>query len=267
MSFVPGAAGAAASFPAGVVGGLTANLRTSEGNGTTTLVAGTDNPSQVFNLTNTRSCVLPSTGVNAGDVWVIENRGAFDLTLKSSDTTAMTNLNTANLIDPTCNNNRTVMRALQATPTAPSHWMVVDVRVVSDIWQTHTTASFGSTATKIRRFSTQQVSVGTAITYADSATAGGTFTINEAGLYIATFIDQNGGSSVMVGISRNTAQTTTNIDSLSTVSERLGYTVGVAGQSGSCTVVARLAVGDVIRAHGDASATTKASFRITQLSR
>ena len=127
MSFVPGAAGAPATFPAGLVGGGNANIRASEGAGTTTLVAGTDNPSQVFNLSASRTVVLPSTGVNAGDVWVLENRAAFDMIVQSSALTALTVANSANQ-DATVQQGYVVLRALQALPTTPAHWLVEYVR-------------------------------------------------------------------------------------------------------------------------------------------
>lgn len=107
---------------------------------------------------------------------------------------------------------------------------------------------FGSTNTQIRRFTTTQTSVGTAITYADSATLGASFTINEAGVYAMTFVGQGGGTGVetIVGISVNSAQLTTGIDSI-TAANRLGLSTAVT--FGSITRTQLLAVGDVIRPH------------------
>jgi hypothetical protein len=54
----------------------------------------------------------------------------------------------------------------------------------------NTTNGYGSTNTKIRRFTNIVNNVGTDITYADSATLGGTFTINTNGVYSASYGDQ-----------------------------------------------------------------------------
>ncbi len=58
------------------------NLRASEGTGTTTLDLyatganiGNANPWQVFNLSNTRTVVLPTVDVRYGDKVLIVNRG------------------------------------------------------------------------------------------------------------------------------------------------------------------------------------------------
>lgn len=107
---------------------------------------------------------------------------------------------------------------------------------------------FGSTNTQIRRFTTTQTSVGSAITYADSATLGGSFTINEAGVYAMTFVGQGGGTGVetIVGISVNSAQPTVAIETI-TAANRLGISTAVTFGSISRTQV--FAVGDVIRPH------------------
>lgn len=108
----------------------------------------------------------------------------------------------------------------------------------------------GATNTKIRRF-TNSTTTGVAITYADSSTLGGTFTINEAGLYSISYTDARTAGAGALGISLNSAQLTTTIDSI-TVANRLLWanTPGAAGY-GVATWSGRLAAGDVIRAHTD----------------
>lgn len=56
---------------------------------------------------------------------------------------------------------------------------------------------YGSTHTGVRRFSGQLITRGTDITYTDSVTLGGTFTINTSGVYAITYCDQFGGASWM----------------------------------------------------------------------
>lgn len=114
---------------------------------------------------------------------------------------------------------------------------------------------FGSTNTVIRRYTTTERNSGTAITYADSAANGASFTINEDGIYSITVCDGNpGAGSGKFGITKNSAQLTTAIDSV-TASTRLGgYAELVAGTNSFFTVSwsGRLAKGDVIRSHATA---------------
>jgi len=114
----------------------------------------------------------------------------------------------------------------------------------------------GSTNTKIRRFTTTLSSAGSAITYADSGTAGGSFTINEAGFYEISYtdggVDSNGSHGI--GLSLNSAELTTNIESV-TAANRLDMALaynpsGGAGSAANICLTRRLAAADVVRAHG-----------------
>jgi len=102
--------------------------------GTTTLTVD-DNTYQVFNLSLTsvgdsRSVLLPSAGVKAGQFWIIENRGNFQLFIKASpdaseitqDTGGSGSVGTASI-----HTGRSVLYALQDTPTTASHWKVAEV--------------------------------------------------------------------------------------------------------------------------------------------
>lgn len=107
----------------------------------------------------------------------------------------------------------------------------------------------GSTNTCIRRFTTTLSSSGTAITYADSATLGASFTINAAGLYAISYSDNYAASSQPHGVSLNSAQLTTGITTI-TAANRLGMIYALAGGvSNVLTLVTRLAVNDVVRPH------------------
>jgi hypothetical protein len=109
---------------------------------------------------------------------------------------------------------------------------------------------YGSTNTNIRRYSTIQSQVGDDITYVDSSTLGGSFTLNSAGVYEITVVDSYSGSSSQIGASKNSSQLTTAIDSIN-ASDRLFFTnTSAAGffNSGSAAFVAN--AGDVIRVHG-----------------
>ena len=126
---------------------------------------------------------------------------------------------------------------------------------------------FGSTNTKIRRFSNIESTTGTAITYADSATAGGLFTINRAGVYAVNYWDGNTGT--RIGISKNSTELTTAIQSIIAIN-RVAQTQTIATTFGECGTVIRCAVNDTIRAHTDGTAMADGSaqtgFIITQVS-
>lgn len=117
----------------------------------------------------------------------------------------------------------------------------------------HTGNGTGSTNNKVRRYSTLQRSVGTAVTYADSATLGATFTINEAGLYEVYTADESSAAPTIYGASLNSANLTTSIKSIP-ATERLSISYGTGGTgvvNPAVTRTVRLSAGDVVRAHAD----------------
>lgn len=101
------------------------NIRSSEGAGTTTL-SSSDYAWQIFNLTAARTCVLPSTGIVAGQRIFIQNRTFFELTLQASNGSALTVANSCNM-HGSIQKGSIELIALQATPTTPAHWFVVSV--------------------------------------------------------------------------------------------------------------------------------------------
>ena len=118
----------------------------------------------------------------------------------------------------------------------------------------HSGNGHGSTNTMIRRFTTLMTNTGTAITYADSAANGASFTINEAGLYEIFYRDY-GTANTNVGVSVNSAELTTAVQSI-LVATWLGgvKTMAVGGEAPtSITRVVKLAVSDVIRPHTDSN--------------
>jgi hypothetical protein len=134
----------------------------------------------------------------------------------------------------------------------------------------HTGNGHGSTSTKIRRFTTALTSVGTAITYADSSTLGGTFTINEDGIYAVKYRDAKGAGASYFGISLNSAELTTSIDSITIASMVAFASTPSAGLPGEINAVVKLSAGDVVRAHTnaqtDASTAATSQFTIRKVS-
>jgi len=132
---------------------------------------------------------------------------------------------------------------------------------------------YGSVNTCIRRFLNTVENIGSAITYTDSATLGGSFTINERGVYSITRMDQNfTAAGNNIGISLNSTQLTTSITSI-TNADRLGL-VGINALSDPAivTITIGLDSGDVIRAHdsvsgsADAQANANCYFTICKVS-
>lgn len=106
----------------------------------------------------------------------------------------------------------------------------------------------GSTNTRIRRFTTTQVSIGSDITYADSAADGATFTINASGLYAITYADRDAAANTVLGISRNSTELTTNVNDI-TAADLLGAWHNSVDGINIGTIIMRLFARDIIRAH------------------
>ena len=112
----------------------------------------------------------------------------------------------------------------------------------------------GSTDTCINIYTTVEVSQGSDITRATSATLGDTFTINTNGVYAISACPVKGASAGYMGASLNSTQRTTPIESLSNVSEVLarGYQASTYALPLSWT--GYLAAGSVVRSHGTTQA-------------
>lgn len=121
----------------------------------------------------------------------------------------------------------------------------------------HTGNGYGSTNTVIDRFTTVLENTGSAITYADSATLGSSFTINEDGYYEVYFQKYFSSSSLStVGVSLNSNQLTTGIASITTANRVILFSVGgstTANNPGNGSRILRLSAGDVIRPHADSA--------------
>ena len=118
----------------------------------------------------------------------------------------------------------------------------------------NTANGYGSTNTKIRRFTNIVNNVGTDITYADSATLGGTFTINTAGVYSVSYSDQFTAGSEM-GVSINSTQLTTSIYQISVTDILTTSTTPATGYAATAASTFYAAAASVLRAHDSGTAT------------
>lgn len=121
---------------------------------------------------------------------------------------------------------------------------------------------YGSTNTKIRRFTTLDSSGGSDITYADSASLGATFTINTTGLYSITYVDSFTGVSTL-GVSLNSSQLTTNVQSITAANRLCEVSCSAASHRTGLSITCNLSAGDVIRAHTDGAAASGAAANCT----
>jgi hypothetical protein len=125
----------------------------------------------------------------------------------------------------------------------------------SQIWLTGGNGH-GSTNTRIRRFTTIVRNIGMAVTLTQSSTLGDIFTINKGGLYSIEYQDGRSGNNAKHGISLNSNQLTTDIESI-TNEHRLGGswvadgTVTESFSYISLNVLASLNATNVIRPHTD----------------
>jgi microcystin-dependent protein len=132
----------------------------------------------------------------------------------------------------------------------------------------HTGNGHGSVNNKIRRFSTTVADLGNAITYADSATDGASFTINEDGVYMVSYTDTYTGGAVRFGLSLNSTQLTTSVNSISS-DDILTLALGAASNlESSCAWSGALNKDDVIRTHTDGNPNTtdgRCQFTISKI--
>lgn len=128
----------------------------------------------------------------------------------------------------------------------------------------------GSTDNKIRRFTATFVNVGTAITYATNSVNGSTFTINEDGIYTIYYSDLDSGTGQWFGITLNSNQLTTSIQSITDTSVVMAAAqILASSRQNTIHTTLRLSSGDVIRPHtsGTMSGTNAitSSFAITKV--
>jgi len=130
----------------------------------------------------------------------------------------------------------------------------------------NTANGWGSTNTRIRRFTTIVENYGSDITYADSAANGGSFTINNPGVYSISYSDSSATAASYFGISLNSTQLTTNFGSITTADKLNTGMVSSVNDTMSCSWTGYLNAGDIVRAHGNNSSigTAQPLFTITR---
>lgn len=118
----------------------------------------------------------------------------------------------------------------------------------------NTANGYGSTNTKIRRFTNIVTNQGSDITYTDSATLGASFTINTAGVYAISYGDQFSVSTSM-GLSLNTTTPTVAINANAPTEIIHWLNTYAAAYPSVVSSTLFLPAGSVVRAHTDGSST------------
>ena len=118
---------------------------------------------------------------------------------------------------------------------------------------------FGSTNTKIRRYTTSHINVGTDITYADSSTLGATFTVNTTGVYFIE-VSEFHSAQTTFGCSVNSSQLTTSIDAI-TAADIMVYAITANNIPVGISMCAYLTASDVVRSHGAGATTNTTAYQ------
>lgn len=111
----------------------------------------------------------------------------------------------------------------------------------------------GSVNGVIRRFDTTSSNTSLDVVFADSSTAGASLTINSAGIYAVNYCDRSVSSDTRFGLSLNSAQLTTAIQSITsgrlvnTIDDTTNHSVWCVAWTG------RLSPTDVVRPHTDSN--------------
>lgn len=187
----------------------------------------------------------------------------------NSDITSLSGLTTALSIGQGGTGQTTAQAAIdalsQVSAATNEHVLTKDTATGNAIWKAaggasvgdhevtvHTGNGHGSTNTAIRRFTTAIVNTGTSITYADSATLGGSFTIGATGIYAISYSDKR-TTAGQFGISVNSSQLTTGVEAIN-VADRRSLAYINAGFAAQVAWAGKLTSGDVVRAHTDTGA-------------
>ncbi len=114
---------------------------------------------------------------------------------------------------------------------------------------------YGAVSTKVRRYQTPNVNIGSAITYADNSNTGAQFTLNVDGIYSMGRADQT-ASVANFGFSLNSTSGGATGIQLMAWPERVIYSQVTSSAVGFVTFTFFFAAGSVIRPHDDGACTS-----------
>ena len=214
------------------------------------------------NINITGTTTITAFTVAAGRLFFVRFNASLTLT-NNANIVTQSGANIVTQAGDTCIFRATAANTVEVLSYVPA---VVNQQTTRGMVRVYTANGFGSTNTVIRRFTTAATNQGSDITYADSATAGASFTINVAGVYAISYTEDVGVQS-NAGVSLNSSQLTTSITSIA-VADRLVSTTIQANLRASVAWTGYLAAGSVIRPHtagAAASANDQVTFTIVRV--
>lgn len=131
-----------------------------------------------------------------------------------------------------------------------SNWHILDQHLGNvGVLKLTDTPGMGAVNTAILRFTNTESNTLVGVTYADSANDGMSVTVDVPGLYWISPIVGSSGGAIVHGISKNSNQLTTSIAGITAAHQLSRVSTAAANAYMAAPVVARLAAGDVLRAH------------------
>lgn len=208
-----------------------------------------------FNATNSTSTTSLTIGTGSNKTLTVQTGKSYveGMTVKIANTASPTNWMLGDVISYDSGTGTLVVYPRTSNGSGTFAAWTISQSPTTDavgdhaVW-VHSGNGYGSTNTKIRRHTTVKKNVGTAITYADSATNGETYTINEGGLYEIQCCDRYTVSSndCFFGFTLNSVSLTTNIQS---DASRVAMAYVKDNVYAPITRTVSLVAGDVIRMH------------------
>lgn len=125
---------------------------------------------------------------------------------------------------------------------------------------------YGSTNTAIRRWATTLTNQGSDITYLDSPTLGGKFTINTSGVYSISYSDVF-SAAANCGVLLNPTNVTGNMNLCSAAEVLIAFTTSAGGYASAGTWTGYLAAGSVVQVNASAATSTSSVFQTFTITR
>jgi hypothetical protein len=238
--------------------------------GTTTLT-NTSTQIQVFTGSSNQTVVLPNatTYTTIGPKFEIFNQSTGSLTIETNGGSTLTTISA----------NSWAYFRLQTNGASAGTWMSAApssgssyTPPTSEVWYVIANG-YGSGGTTTRRWTTNESTVGSDITYNSSATNGDSFTINTTGIYTVYYADEFGGANFMGIVVNSSAGSylSTNIVSIpySSTQGNLGYVRSAGGGNivTSISLTHHFTAGQIITFQTDGAASGGAGGDMVRITR
>jgi hypothetical protein len=192
---------------------------------------------------------------------VLRVRFAASLTLtNNANIVTQTGANIVTQAGDTCILRATAANVVEVVAYVPA---VLNQQATRSTVRVNTGNGYGSTNTAIPRFTNVVTNQGADITYADSATAGASFTINTAGVFAISFTAAMVNSAAFSGVSLNSSQLATSISTITAADRLCDCNSATTSSRQHCGNTVYLPAGSVVRPHTDGTALFGAETQFT----